>query len=129
MRTRVTFVFSIAVSIFGGILVHYEASRPAYAQSEVFQVDVGRRPNIQGLPIISITRDGSLYLNEKPVSIKLLVDELKRNFPTASEVYVRPDKNAVWDPISQVLIALKAANPPIQAKFALPETKSTLVGQ
>ena len=51
--------------------------------------------------MISITRDGSLYLNEKPVSINLLADELKRNFPMASEVYVRLDKNAVWDPISR----------------------------
>ena len=118
MRTRLTLAVSIALSIFGGILL--KESRPSYAQS---------RPNIQGLPIIRITRDGSLYLNEKPVSIKVLVDELKRNFPTASEVYIRPDKNAVWDPISQVLIALKAAEPPIQAKFALPEIKSTLVGQ
>ena len=111
MRTRLTLVVSIALSIFGGILL--EESRPAYAQS---------RPNIQGLPIISITRDGSLYLNEKRVSINVLVDELKRDFPTASDVYVRPDKNAVWDPISQVLIALNGAKPPIQAKFALPES-------
>ena len=108
MRTRLTLVASIALSIFAGILL--EESRSAYAQS---------RPNIQGLPIINIARDGSLYLNDKPVSIKVLVDELKRNFPTASEVYVRPDKNAAWNPISQVLIALNAV--PIQAKFALPE--------
>ena len=113
MRTRLTFVFSIAVSIFGGILVHYEASRPVYAQS---------RPNSEGLPIITITRDGSLYLNEKPVSINVLVDELKRNSPTASSVYVRPDRNTVWEPVAQVLIALNAAKPPIQARFTLPES-------
>ena len=118
MRTRLTLVLSIALSVLGGILL--EESRPAYAQS---------RPNTQGLPLIRITRDSSLYLNEKPVSIKVLVDELKRNFPTASDVYVWPDENAVWGPISQVLIALRAANPPIQAKFALPEGKSELRGQ
>lgn len=79
-RTRLTLVVSIALSIIGGILL--EGSRPAYAQS---------RPNIQGLPIISITRDGPLYLNEKPVSINVLVDELKRDFPTASDVYVQQE--------------------------------------
>ena len=110
MRTGLTLVVSIVLSIFGGILV--EELRPAYAQS---------RPNIQGLPIISITREGSLYLNEKPVSINVLVDELKRDFPMASEVYVRPDRKTVWESVSQVLAAMNAAKPPIQVRFALPE--------
>jgi biopolymer transport protein ExbD len=96
-----------------GILVHHESSRPAYAQT---------RPSIQGLSVISITRNGSLFLNEKPVNINVLADELKRNFPAATEVYVRPNKTAIWAPIEQVLMALNAAKPPIQAKFVLPES-------
>jgi biopolymer transport protein ExbD len=112
MRTRATVVLSIAVSIFGGILLCYEVSRPAYAQS---------RHNIEQLPIITITRDGALYVNEKPVDINVLADELKRDFPMASEVYVRPDRKTVWEPVSQVLAALNAAKPPIQVRFALPE--------
>src|SRR6516225_8400692 len=110
MRTRFTLVLSIAVSIFGGVLLHYEVSRPAYAQS---------RPNIERLPVITITRDGALYLAEKPVNISVLADELKRDFPRASEVYVKPDRMTAWEPVSQVLAALNAAKPPIQARFPL----------
>jgi biopolymer transport protein ExbD len=71
------------------------------------------------LPVITITRDGALYLNEKPVSINVLADELKRDFPMTSEVYVKPDRMTVWQPVSQVLVALNAAKPPIQVKFPL----------
>ena len=110
MRTRFTLVLSIAVSIFGGVLLHYEVSRPAYAQS---------RPNIERLPVITITRDGALYLDEKPVNVNVLAEELKRDFPMASEVYVKPDRMTAWEPVSQVLAALNAAKPPIQARFPL----------
>ena len=110
MRTRFTVVLSIAVSIFSAILLHNEESRPAYAQS---------RPNIERLPVITITRDGALYLNEKAVSINVLADELKRDFPMASEAYVKPDRMTVWEPVSQVLAALNAAKPPIQVRFPL----------
>jgi biopolymer transport protein ExbD len=109
MRTRFTVVLSIAVCILGSVLLG-EVSRPAYAQS---------RPNIERLPVITITRDGALYLNEKAVSINVLAVELKRDFPMASEVYVKPDRMTVWEPVSQVLAALNAAKPPIQARFPL----------
>ena len=36
-----------------------------------------------------------------------------------SEVYVKPDRMTVWEPVSQVLVALNAAKLPIQVKFAL----------
>ena len=84
-------------------------SRPACARS---------RPNIEPLPLITITRDGALYLNEKAVSINVLADQLKRDFPMASEVYVKPDRMRVWEPVSQVLVALNAAKPPIQVTLA-----------
>jgi biopolymer transport protein ExbD len=112
MRTRLTLVVLIALGILGGILFRYKQSRPRppYAQA---------RADIHEVPIIyiTITRDGALHLNGKPVSINDLVDELKRDFPTASEVYVQPDRNAVWEQVDQVLTALNAAKPPIQARF------------
>ena len=109
MRTRLTFVVVIAIFIFGGILL-YKTSRPrpSYVQA---------RADIHEVPIIYITRDGALSLDGKPVNINILVDELKRNFPTASEVYVQPDRNKVWEQIDQVLTSLNAAKPPIQARF------------
>jgi biopolymer transport protein ExbD len=110
MRTRLTLVVLIAIGIFGGILLRYKQSRPRPPYVQV-------RADIHEVPIIFITRDGALHLNGKPVSINDLVDELKRNFPTASEVYVQPDRNTVWEHVDQVLTALNAAKPPIQARF------------
>ena len=109
MRTRLTFVVVIAIFIFGGILL-YKKSRPRPSYVQV-------RADIHEVPIIYITRDGALSLNGKPVNINILVDELKRNFPTASEVYVQPDRNTVWEQVDQVLTALNAAKPPIHARF------------
>ena len=123
MRTRLTLVVLIAVSIFEGVLL-YEKSRPRppSVQARADIVLYGSpwsavRAEFHEVPIINITRDGALYLNGKPVSINILVEELKRNFPTASEVYVQPDRNTVWEQVDQVLTALNAAKPPIHARF------------
>jgi hypothetical protein len=53
------------------------------------------------------------------VNVNVLAEELKRDFPMASEVYVKPDRMTVWEPVSQVLAALNAAKPPIQVRFPL----------
>ena len=57
------------------------------------------------------------FISQKPSSINVLADQLKRDFPMASEVYVKPDRMTVWEPVSQVLAALNAAKPPIQVRF------------
>jgi biopolymer transport protein ExbD len=108
MRTRLTSVLFIAVGIFG---LHYESLPAVYAQS---------RPNAEAWPVISITRQGSLYLDEQPVAITVLVNELRRRYPMASEVYLRADRNTVWDAVSRVLAALEAAKPPIQVRVTQP---------
>jgi len=59
------------------------------------------------IPTVRITGDGALYLNNKAVNINLLANEIKRSFPKALEVRVRPDKDTPWDVVSQVFAALK----------------------
>jgi hypothetical protein len=68
------------------------------------------------IPTIHITGEGALYLNDKPVNINLLANQIKRNFPKASEVSVRPDKDMPWEVVSQVFAALNAAKPPIPVR-------------
>lgn len=58
------------------------------------------------LPVVTISRDGNSYLNEKPVNINQLGDEIHKRYGTAKSVYVRADKGATWDPIAQVISAL-----------------------
>jgi len=64
------------------------------------------RDSAEELPVVTIRRDGELYLNESPVNINVLAQELRKRFPGAKGVYVRADKSTIWDPIAQVISAL-----------------------
>jgi biopolymer transport protein ExbD len=64
------------------------------------------KENVQDLPVISITREGETFLNDKPVNYNLLASEIRRRFHNATSVYVRADKRTPWDPIAQVVATL-----------------------
>ena len=64
------------------------------------------RDSAEELPVVTIRRDGELYMNESPVNINVLAQELRKRFPGAKGVYVRADKSTIWDPIAQVISAL-----------------------
>src|SRR5579871_5535600 len=38
------------------------------------------KENVQDLPVVSIGRDGTSYLNDRPVNINLLADEVHKRF-------------------------------------------------
>ena len=67
------------------------------------------KENVQDLPVVSISREGTSYLNEKPVNINLLAGEIHKRFHNASSVYVRADRRTPWDPIAQVTATLGEA--------------------
>jgi biopolymer transport protein ExbD len=72
------------------------------------------------LPVINVTRDGKLFLNEKPVNINQIPEEVARRFKGAKAVYLLADRSTVWDPIVQVISTLNEAK--IQIKVvAKPE--------
>jgi biopolymer transport protein ExbD len=77
------------------------------------EVDVPKvRPvkdSAQELPVVSITKDGTLYLNENAVNINELKGAIEKRFGKARTVYVRADKDTVWDPIAQVMAELGEA--------------------
>jgi biopolymer transport protein ExbD len=74
------------------------------------EVDVPKvkttRDTTQELPVVSITKDGDSYLNDKPVNINLLGAEIQRRFGKSKAVYLRADKGTTWDPIAQVVAVL-----------------------
>ncbi|MGH9627236.1 MAG: ExbD/TolR family protein, partial [Bryobacteraceae bacterium] len=78
-----------------------------------FEVDVPKvrevRQSVEDLPVVALTRQGELYLNEKPVNINALGDEIKRRFPQSQSAYVRADKETVYDPLAQVISRLHEA--------------------
>jgi biopolymer transport protein ExbD len=68
------------------------------------------RASAQDLNVINITKEGELFLNDKPVNINDLAtaitpkDDEKENF-----VYIRADKATPYDPIAQVVAELTEA--------------------
>jgi biopolymer transport protein ExbD len=61
------------------------------------------------LPVVTITKNGEIYLADKPVNINLLGETVRASHPKQNAVYVRADKGTVWDPIAQVISILGEA--------------------
>lgn len=63
---------------------------------------------VEDLPIVEITRNARIYLNDKETNINLLGSQIaKLNKKSA---YVRADKNVQWDIPVQVMAALREAH-------------------
>jgi biopolymer transport protein ExbD len=60
-------------------------------------------------PVISIARTGDTYLNEKPVNIHSVAEEVRRRFKGQDAVYVRSDKNLPMGSFLQVVSILDEA--------------------
>jgi biopolymer transport protein ExbD len=77
------------------------------------EVDVPKTREVketaQEMPVVSLTKDGTLYLNDKMTNINELKAAIQRGFGKAKGVYVRADKDTIWEPIAQVTAALGAA--------------------
>jgi len=58
------------------------------------------------LPTVLVTKDGLTLLNEKPTKLSDLKQAIATRFGNAKAVYVRADKDAIFDPIAQVLATL-----------------------
>jgi biopolymer transport protein ExbD/biopolymer transport protein TolR len=63
----------------------------------------------QDLPVVSITKSGESYLNDKPINIHALPAGIRARFHNATAVYVRADKQTPWDPIAQIVAELGEA--------------------
>ncbi len=74
------------------------------------EVDVPRvkesRNTAQELPVVTVTKDGTLYLNEQAVNIHEVGKLVKQRFPKSTAVYVRADKEAIWETLAQVIAEL-----------------------
>ena len=63
----------------------------------------------QELPVVTMLKNGEIYLGESPVNINLLGETIRSRYPKQNGVYLRADKGTVWDPIAQVISALGEA--------------------
>ena len=63
----------------------------------------------QDLPVVSITKSGESFLNDKATNINLLAPAIRQRFHNSTAVYVRADKETPWDSIAQVIAELGEA--------------------
>src|SRR5215475_12700285 len=78
------------------------------------QVDVPKirqvKESAQDLPIVTVTKTGDIYLNEKPAVLDDLKTEIPQRFgKTGKAVYVKADKELVWETLAQVVGELGSA--------------------
>jgi len=77
------------------------------------EVDVPKvravQESAQDMPVVTITKEGVIKLNADDVNINNLADTIHGKYPGAKGVYVRADKQTIWDPIAQVTAELGAA--------------------
>jgi biopolymer transport protein ExbD len=77
------------------------------------EVDVPKvrtvKESAQEMPVVTITKDGVTKLNTDDVNIADLPATIRRKYGKAKGVYVRADKETIWDPIAQVTAELGAA--------------------
>jgi biopolymer transport protein ExbD len=74
------------------------------------------KASAQDLQVVNVTKEGELYLNEKPINVNdlgqtILASEKKGK---KTQVFVRADRNAKWDVIAKVIAALTEAKLAIQ---------------
>jgi biopolymer transport protein ExbD len=58
------------------------------------------------LPVVTVTRKAEVYLNGKPVKLRQLGEQVRKQFKNPTAVYVQADKATIWDPIAQVVAEL-----------------------
>jgi biopolymer transport protein ExbD len=77
------------------------------------EVDVPKvrtiKESAQDMPVVTITKDALIKLNADDVNINDLAATIRQKFGKAKGVYVRADKETIWDPIAQVTAELGAA--------------------
>ena len=86
----------------------------AHAMESGLEVEVPEtryvKETVRELPIVKITSDGKLYLNDQVVNnIHNLAAEIRRRFAEPKAVYLVADKATIWDVAVQVMAQLAEA--------------------
>jgi biopolymer transport protein ExbD len=65
------------------------------------------------LPIVSVTKEGDFYLGDTPININELAPVILKKYGKGQMVYVRADKQIIWETLAQVVAELGAAKIPV----------------
>jgi len=77
------------------------------------EVDVPKvhmvKDSAQELPVVTVTKEGLITLNGQSVNINDLGSSIHEKFPKAEAVYLRADRETIWDVPVQVMATLGEA--------------------
>jgi biopolymer transport protein ExbD len=77
------------------------------------EVDVPKvavvKDSAKEMPVVTMTKAGEITLNGKSVNYHELGTAIHTQFPGATGVYVRADRQTIWDGVAQVLAVLGEA--------------------
>lgn len=86
----------------------------AHAMESGMQIEVPRVKNVEtgpeNLPVVNISRTGSVALGESTLNLNLIPEEIRKRFKDPKAVYVRADAHVTYDALAQVVSSLTAAN-------------------
>jgi len=63
----------------------------------------------QELPIVSVQKDGNIFLDKDPVGIHDLKVRIQQRYANAKGVYIRSDGHVIWETVAQVMAEAGAA--------------------
>jgi biopolymer transport protein ExbD len=82
----------------------------AHVMEYGIEVDVPKTKSVQTttkeLPIITVTKTGSVYLGKETLNINNLAAELQKKYDTKKGVFLMADKETPWDQVAQVMSIL-----------------------
>jgi hypothetical protein len=107
MSAQSNLALSIPTVLLFGVLFQGCFPLPMRAQAQA-DLPIVMHTNAD-MPVIGITQDGTVSLNEHTVNLGRLIDEINRTFAKASAVYVRADERASWASVSKVIATLNSA--------------------
>jgi biopolymer transport protein ExbD len=85
----------------------------AHVMEYGLEIDVPKvnlhKESTEDLPVVSLDKNGDLYLGEKLTNFNELGDTIKQRYPNSKAVFVKANKNTVYDPIAQVISTLNKA--------------------
>ena len=56
------------------------------------------KEDVQDLPVIEMDKEGTTFLNGKPININLMASTIRQRYKKATSVYLRADRRTTWDP-------------------------------
>ena len=90
----------------------------AHVMEYGIEVDVPKtkttESNAKELPVVTLSKSGDLFLGQDPANINSLAAAIRKKYPNQKAIYLRADKQTVFDPIAQVLSTLGRAGFAVQ---------------